>query len=179
MTEERDERFDSASKCICDRIEEALSGLPVDVKRHAQEIRLRVNRPVCICCAEGIYFLGPGGRLACRPVPGLLTAEPKDMEESFRNLCSYSIYSHENEIRNGYITLSGGHRAGICGTAVLQSASIGSVRSISSINLRISREIHGVAGRPEGFCSLVLLPPERQQFCGTWPASFQAGRGEI
>jgi stage III sporulation protein AA len=67
------------------------------------------------------------------------------MEESFRNLCSYSVYSHENEIRNGYITLSGGHRAGICGTAVLQSDSVSSVRGISSINLRISREIRGAA----------------------------------
>lgn len=145
MIEERDERFDSASKCLCDRIEAELDRLPVDVKRHTQEIRLRVNKPVCICCAEGTYFLGSGGGLACRPVPASLVAEPKDMEESFRNLCSYSIYSHENEIRNGYITLSGGHRAGICGTAVLQSASIGSVRSISSINLRISREIPGAA----------------------------------
>lgn len=145
MTKERDERFDSASKCICDRIEAALDHLPVDVKKHVQEIRLRVNRPVCICCAGGTYFLNLGGRLTCRPVSESLVAEPQDMEESFRNLCSYSIYSHENEIRNGYITLSGGHRAGICGTAVLQSSSIGSVRNISSINLRISREIPGAA----------------------------------
>ncbi|MCI1964686.1 MAG: Flp pilus assembly complex ATPase component TadA [Oscillospiraceae bacterium] len=145
MVEERDERFDSAAKCICDRIEAELDHLPVDVKKHTQEIRLRVNKPVCICCAEGTYFLGPGGKLTCRPTSGLLVAQPRDMEESFRNLCSYSIYSHENEIRNGYITLSGGHRAGICGTAVLQSESVGSVRSISSINLRISREIQGAA----------------------------------
>ena len=147
MNQEKDERFDSAAKCICDRIEKALDCLPGDVKRHAQEIRLRVNRPVCICCSEGTYFLSPEGKIHCRPVPGLLTAEPKDMEESFRNLCSYSIYSHENEIRNGYITLSGGHRAGICGTAVLQSESIGSVRNVSSINLRIAREITGAADR--------------------------------
>ncbi|QNK41262.1 stage III sporulation protein AA [Caproicibacter fermentans] len=145
MIEERDERFDTASKCICERISTALFNLPADVKKHTQEIRLRVNRPVCICCAEGTYFLGPGGRLACRVIPGLLVAERRDLEESFRNLCSYSIYSHENEIKNGYITLSGGHRAGICGTAVLQSAVIGSVREISSINLRISREIRGAA----------------------------------
>ncbi|WP_411676757.1 stage III sporulation protein AA [Caproicibacter sp.] len=145
MIEERDERFDTASKCICERISTALFNLPADVKKHTQEIRLRVNRPVCICCAEGTYFLGPGGRLACRVVTGLVVAERRDLEESFRNLCSYSIYSHENEIKNGYITLSGGHRAGICGTAVLQSAVVGSVREISSINLRISREIRGAA----------------------------------
>lgn len=145
MTEERDERFTSASKCICDRIEAALDHLPVDVKKHVQEIRLRVNRPVCIFCAGGTYFLGSEGKITCRPTAGSLVAEPQDMEESFRNLCSYSIYSHENEIRSGYITLSGGHRAGICGTAVLQSSSIGSVRNISSINLRISREILGAA----------------------------------
>ena len=145
MMKERDERFDTASKCICDRIQRALANLPVDVKKHTQEIRLRVNRPVSICCAEGTYFVGQEGRLVCRPVSNLLVADPNDMEESFRNLCSFSIYSHENEIKNGYITLSGGHRAGICGTAVLQSESICSVRNISSINLRISREIPGAA----------------------------------
>jgi stage III sporulation protein AA len=145
MMKEKDERFDTAAKCICERIYKSLANLPADVKKHTQEIRLRVNRPVCICCTEGVYFLEAGGGLTCRPVSGLLVAEPKDMEESFRNLCSYSIYSHENEIKNGYITLSGGHRAGICGTAVIQSSTICSVRSISSINLRISREIPGAA----------------------------------
>lgn len=145
MVEEKDERFDTAAKWICERIHRALTNLPVDVKKHTQEIRLRMNQPVCIVCVEGTYFLGADGELTCRPASGLLVAEPKDMEESFRNLCGYSIYSHENEIKNGYITLSGGHRAGLCGTAVLQSSTICSVRNISSINLRISREIPGAA----------------------------------
>lgn len=145
MDEERDERFDAAAGGICERIGRPLRALPSDVKRRAQEIRLRVNRPVCICCPGGTYFLTENGRLSCRPDTGTLTAGRRDLEESFRNLCSYSIYSHENEIRNGYITLSGGHRAGICGTAVLQSGSVGGMRDVSSINLRISREIRGAA----------------------------------
>ncbi|MFU0833308.1 MAG: AAA domain-containing protein [Oscillospiraceae bacterium] len=145
MVEEKDERFDTAAKWICERIHRALMNLPVDVKKHTQEIRLRINQPVCISCAEGTYFLGTNGELTCRPTNGSLVAEPKDMEDSFRNLCSYSIYSHENEIKNGYITLSGGHRAGLCGTAVIQSSTICSIRNISSINLRISREIPGAA----------------------------------
>ena len=145
MDEERDERFDAAAGEICERIGRPLRALPADVKRRVQEIRLRVNRPVCICCPGGTYFLAESGRLSCRPDGGSLAADRRDLEESFRNLCSYSIYSHENEIRNGYITLSGGHRAGICGTAVLQAGAVGGVREISSINLRISREIRGAA----------------------------------
>lgn len=145
MTEKNDERFDSAAKGICERIGIPLKKLPADIKRRTQEIRLRVNRPVCLCCTGTTYFLNQSGRLTCWPDPDMMIAERKDLEESFRNLCSYSIYSHENEIKNGYITLSGGHRAGICGTAVLQSGSVGGMRDISSINLRISREIEGAA----------------------------------
>lgn len=145
MVEEKDERFDSAARSICERLRRPLLALPAGVKERVQEIRLRINRPVCLCCAGGTYFPGPGGRLTLKPDAGTPVTDRQDLEESFRNLCSYSIYSHENEIRNGYVTLSGGHRAGVCGTAVLQDGTVCGMRDVSSINLRIAREIRGAA----------------------------------
>ncbi|MDR2932911.1 MAG: stage III sporulation protein AA, partial [Oscillospiraceae bacterium] len=53
--------------------------------------------------------------------------------------------SHQDELKNGYISLLGGHRAGICGTAVLSGGGISSIRDVTSINLRIARDIHGAA----------------------------------
>ena len=138
-------RFDSAAEALCDRIKKLMILLPADVKKQTQELRLRVNRPVSVCCTGGIYFLTDGGRLTCRPCGDMLIAGREDLEESFRNICSYSIYSHQNEIRNGYITLAGGHRVGISGTAVCRDGEITGMRDISSVNIRIAREIPGAA----------------------------------
>ncbi len=138
-------RFDSAAGVLSERIKLLVQRLPIDVKRQTQELRLRVNRPVCVCCTGGIYFLSHSGRLICRPEGEMILAEKEDIEASFRNICSYSIYSHQNEIRNGYITLSGGHRVGISGTAVCRDGEITGMRDISSVNIRIAREVPGAA----------------------------------
>nr|WP_319487960.1 ATPase, T2SS/T4P/T4SS family [uncultured Caproiciproducens sp.] len=140
-----DSRFDSAAKAVCGRIGKYFTLLPRDIKVQAQELRLRVNKPVSICCANGIYFLNQNGRLACYPDGETMLASKEDIEECFRNICSYSIYSHQNEIKNGFVTLSGGHRVGISGTAVFQNGAITGIRDISSINIRIAREITGSA----------------------------------
>lgn len=138
-------RFDTASKAVCDRLRRYLRLLPQDIKEQAQEIRLRVNRPVSVCCANGVYFLNENGRLSCRLDEKGLCASREDMEETFRNVCSYSIYSHQNEIKNGFVTLSGGHRVGICGTAVIVGGAVNGLRDISSINIRIARQMYGCA----------------------------------
>jgi len=140
-----DPRFDSAAKAVCERIGKYFKLLPRDIKNQTQELRLRVNKPVSICCTGGIYFLNYSGRLVCYPDDDTMIANKGDVEECFRNICSYSIYSHQNEIKNGFITLSGGHRVGISGTAVFHNGEITGMRDISSINIRIAREITGSA----------------------------------
>ena len=67
----------------------------------------------------------------------------EDLEESFRILCGYSVHSHEEDLKNGFLTLKGGHRAGLCGTAGLQDGHVVGMREISSIHLRIARQIDG------------------------------------
>jgi stage III sporulation protein AA len=145
MDEKNEDRFDSAAEGVCERIRKSLRGLPPDVKKQAQEIRLRVNRPVTVCCPQSVYFLKESGGLGCIVGPGCVRADKNDLEESFRTLCGNSVYSHETEIKNGYVTLRGGHRAGICGTAVYQNGTVSGMRDISSINIRVAREIPGSA----------------------------------
>jgi stage III sporulation protein AA len=140
-----DVRFDTAAGSVCDRISQYLTKLPKDIKMQAQEIRLRVNKPISICCSRGIYFLNQNGSLACFLNSENMITQKTDIEESFRNICCYSIYSHQNEIKNGYITIRGGHRVGISGTAVMNNGVISGLRDISSINIRIAREVDGSA----------------------------------
>lgn len=145
MDRETDERFDSALKSFPEKLRSCLQALPCGVKRQAQEIRLRVGRPVSVCCCGGVSFLNGRGELTSFPDPGGPLVRREDLEESFRNFCGYSVYSHQAEIRNGYVALTGGHRAGICGTAVYRSGEVCGMRDISSVNVRIAREMIGCA----------------------------------
>lgn len=145
MSNLNDVRFDTAANSVCDKISQYLTRLPKDIKMQAQEIRLRVNKPISICCSRGIYFLNNSGSLACFPSEENMITSKAEIEESFRNICCYSIYSHQNEIKNGYITIRGGHRVGISGTAVMNNGALTGVRDISSINIRVAREVDGAA----------------------------------
>lgn len=70
----------------------------------------------------------------------------KDIKEALEYISGYSLYAYENEIRNGFVTIRGGHRIGIAGKAVLDEKSnftgrVSTVKNISSINFRICKNI--------------------------------------
>ncbi len=131
--------FDSAIQPICMRIKEILYDLPLLYQQAINEIRFRVGRPVTLHTPTRVDLLEHNGK----PV----ITEKVDIEESYRRICDYSLYSHQEEIRNGYITIQGGHRVGISGTAVLQQDKIATLREISSLNIRIARQIYGAADK--------------------------------
>ena len=68
-----------------------------------------------------------------------------EIHETFRALCEYSVYSYGRELREGYISLRGGARAGIAGTAVYEDFRLKSMRDIGSICLRIPRQVRNCA----------------------------------
>lgn len=97
-----------------------------------QEIRVRGGRPLAFGLGQGDY----------------LTAYPVTLEElkTILNLLSRSsLYALEEELRNGYLTLPGGHRVGFVGRAVLEKGAVKLLKDISGFNIRISRECKGSA----------------------------------
>ncbi len=68
----------------------------------------------------------------------------RDVVTILQMLCENSIYSYQNQINNGFITLIGGHRVGITGNIVMNDGKITNVNYISSMNFRIAKEIKGV-----------------------------------
>lgn len=77
-----------------------------------------------------------------------------------------SIYAYEEEIRNGFITLPGGHRAGICGHTVLNEGKVTIINNYSSLNIRHAREYKGIADNfiqsidtKEVFPSILVVSP--------------------
>ncbi|MDE6580062.1 MAG: hypothetical protein K2K41_05975 [Ruminiclostridium sp.] len=98
------------------------------------EIRLRAGKPIALETVKGRFTLEK-----------LVTIQ--EIGECIKTFCNYSLHSYEREIKSGYITLKGGHRAGFCGTAVIKEGKLETIKDISSINLRIAREITGCGER--------------------------------
>ena len=132
----KDKDFFSAAGIIRGELKSCLLNLPEDIKKNTCEIRLRTGKPVVLC---GIY----GNRILYRDEQkkNPFICYNEDVNAVFSRVCSYSVHSHIHSIVNGFVTVQGGHRVGICGTAVTDSNGyITSVRDISSLNIRISRE---------------------------------------
>lgn len=138
-------RFDIALESLSPNISTLFSALSDCEKSQITEIRLRIAKPVIAVTLKGISFLMPSGRLTGVYSDLAVCASEKDIKETFHRLCSYSVYSFKDAICKGFITVRGGHRAGVAGTAVAENSAVTSVRDISCINLRIAREIHGAA----------------------------------
>ncbi len=137
-------KFDEAIETLTPTLRTRLSRLPNDIKSEAQEIRLRRNLPLLLVCKQKRYFVTQDAQPSqhfdvCPPVSA------EEMETSYHRICNYSVHTHLREMIQGYITVRGGHRAGMCGSAVIEGGRITGVRNISSVNLRIAREMPGVA----------------------------------
>lgn len=96
------------------------------------EIRLRVGRAAVAMFKEGHRYI-------CKEKP--LSSE--DINVCFERVCDYSVYSRQMEISNGFVTLPGGSRVGICGTACVDKTGHRTVKNISSLNIRIANEFPG------------------------------------
>lgn len=95
-----------------------------------EEIRIRNNLPV-------ILNLGQAEKIIDYKI------NSEDMEYIFQKICENSIYSYQNQIINGFITLPGGNRVGLVGTAVIKDEKIINFNYISGLNFRIGRQIIG------------------------------------
>lgn len=71
----------------------------------------------------------------------------KDMLDILVKVSKNSIYAIQNEINNGFVVINGGHRIGICGEVVIENAKIKNIKNINSMNIRVARQLIGVADK--------------------------------
>lgn len=159
------ERFDSAVSFVAERIKTALKNAGRNVKENVSEVTLRAEKYVVVSLHGKSFMITKNGELTVQAANALICSK-EELEDSFRRLCDFSVHSYQNNIVSGFITLCGGHRVGICGTAVCsESGILTSVRDISSLNIRIAREFKGscdeVFGRlfKNGVSGLLIAGP--------------------
>ena len=132
-----------------------------------QEIRLRVNQPVTILADNKEWFLSEKGGLTDM-VSDAVCSNEKELEAVLAHVCHYSVYAFADEIRQGFMTIPGGHRIGVSGQVILESAKqIRNIKHIRYLNIRIAHEIKGVSektlpylyDRGEILNTLIISPP--------------------
>lgn len=150
-------------------IRNLLEKMARDVWVEVEEVRLRQNRPLMLVLARGDCFVDHRG-IPISSATGAYIVTGDDMKRTLQLMSSSSIYSLEEELRQGFLTLQGGHRVGLTGKVVLEQGRVRFLKHITGLNLRIARELPGVADkaipylldgkRNSIYHSLIVSPPQ-------------------
>ena len=147
--------FESALAILPPGLRQSFGGLRIDQREQAEELRLRTGaRP-------GVSIGGKEVKV------GESDVSTSDIAWLLERAADGSLHSVAEELREGFITVRGGHRLGLAGTAVSRDGRISTLRGISSVSLRIAREHRGCAEElmrrlqttGEGFSSTLLVSP--------------------
>ena len=137
--------MDYAISMLPDRLRKIVSDIDEEIKNSVYEIRLRENRPVTLFGKYGTVFISCDGICSSKPSKNSITISTDEINDCFGRLCEFSVHTHQRDINNGFITTKFGNRVGLCGTAVCENGTIHNIRDITSLNIRVAKEIYGCA----------------------------------
>ena len=95
-----------------------------------EEIRIRNSKPIILKLNNSEKIIN-------------YIVQTEDVLKILQSICENSIYSYQNQICEGFITIKGGHRIGITGSAVIENNKVKNINYISNLNFRIARQIIG------------------------------------
>lgn len=146
--------FEQAAAVLPPELRQQALALPAQERERAEELRLRCGWPMSAVFPEGEVPLG-GRKIVTQ-----------DLELLLEIASRASVHAVLSQLREGYLTIEGGHRLGLCGTAVLENGQMRNLRSLSSVSIRIARQHPGAAlpllsGLMEGgrLCSTLIAAP--------------------
>lgn len=109
-----------------------------------QEIRLRMNAPLLIVYANKEYFVTEDATIVDNPKKAIIISK-NEIRETMEYISNYSLYAFEDEIRQGFITINGGHRIGLAGKVIMEEDCVKGMKHISFINIRLAHQVKGCA----------------------------------
>lgn len=153
---------------IAPSIRRKLLKVPCKILENIEEIRIRRDRPLIVNYCGGEQFVGEEGVATKEKNAYRATAD--DIMRTLQLISNCSLYAFEEELRNGYITVPGGHRVGLAGQAVIENSKVKILKNISSLNFRIARQVIGAADkvisylldtkRRKVYHTLIVSPPQ-------------------
>lgn len=150
---EQQKSFHTAAALLPERLWRAAYALPAEQRSLCEELRVRLGRPLAATVAGETVFLGTEPILPTRG----------ELEDILARATQSSVHTYLDQLREGYLTTKDGHRLGLC--AQVSESAPGALRGLSSINIRLARQIGGLGdelpltegGRFEN--TLILAPP--------------------
>lgn len=125
------------------RVQEALAALSARVWSTLEEVRVRAGRPVALYGHDWHAWLGPDG--AVSDPEGGIAVPRAEIELMVEMMAQRSLHGHGEELARGYLTLEGGHRAGVAGRAVVIRGEVSTTRDWVGVNLRVARVVPGAS----------------------------------
>lgn len=126
--------LDSVLNYIPNQIRKIILDISEREKIQIEEIRLRSNKPLCLKVGQETKIMD-------------YIVSQQEVLQAFEKICENSVYSYRRQICDGYITIRGGHRVGIVGSAVIDNEQIININYISSLNFRIARQKIGCSNK--------------------------------
>lgn len=111
-----------------------------------QEIRIRTEAPLLVIYQNQEFFVGKENELTKNRQEAYIVRK-NELRETVEYICNYSVYAYEEELRQGFITIQGGHRVGLCGKTICEKDNIRSLKHIAFLNIRLSHQILGCADK--------------------------------
>ncbi|MFK7697201.1 stage III sporulation protein AA [Paenibacillus sp. HJGM_3] len=144
--------------------------VPAEIRDRMEELRIREGRPLELSGTGSAGFVTARGEWTADAGRGYRPNRDECLQ-LLDLLTDHSVYTFEEELKRGYITVQGGHRVGLAGRTVLEHGQVKLIRDIAGFNIRIARERPGAAlpllphlwdeasGRPHH--TLFLSPPQQ------------------
>ena len=126
-------------KFLPEKVARAVAFTSDDIKKNLTEIRLRENAPVSLTVNKENLLIDSQGRRA--DIKNCVCVSRSELETCVTDLCDGSYHAQINNIKNGFIITSTGHRVGVCGNIIYTSGSDYIIDEITSVNMRVNKFI--------------------------------------
>ena len=144
--------FYTAANLLPERLWRAAFTLTEEQRPLCEELRVRLERPMtALVAGEQVHL----------PV----CAASDELQLLLARAADHSVHSFEGQLARGFVTTRHGHRLGVCGEATDGENGIRALRGLSSVTLRIAKQVLGAADPllpalcGGGFESTLILAP--------------------
>lgn len=158
-------KIDGVLGLLPDELSQPIRLIPDLERMRIQELRLRRDKYLSATVFDKEYFIRSDGKLVSSFEQAVRVSR-EQIETLMKRALQCSVHSYAKEISDGYMTVAGGCRIGFCGTAIMsrtQNVSIETIKNVSSVNIRIAREVIGAADElmrsvfSDGLKSLLII----------------------
>ena len=152
--------------CLSGRLKEIFQLMDEAIFTSIEEIRIRAFQPLLVRRNLTDSFVNNMGELVLSPKEGYFPSFC-EIQDTLALLSHYSFYAFQEELKQGFFTIEGGHRVGIAGKTILENGQVKTIKNISALNIRIAHAVLGCANKVMPFIrknnqpvhTLIVSPP--------------------